>query len=280
MVLRVPQQRGSRAVAASRQVAARSRPLKPEQRRRQPQTETETATETATDAYRNEADANASVSFAVPADGAALTSRSVQWQATPEGVTIQAAGDVTGGAGHSHIIVDTDPVTPGETIPSDDAHIHYGTGQTDGVLELAPGDHTLHLQLGDGEHTAMALTDTVDVTVSDEASLAVETNVDESTVEWEATTENYTIAPTGEGLTSNAGHLHAVVDTDPVPVGEVVPSDAQHVHYGGGSTSGSLDLAAQLGDGYEAGEHTVHFQVASATHRATSITAETTVTTE
>lgn len=247
--------------------------------------DTETATdtegtETVTSEYQNGVGANASVSFAVPSDGASLTSTSVQWRATAQGVTIEEAGEVTTGAGHYHVLVDTDPVTPGETIPSDDAHVHYGTGQKDGVLELEPGDHTLHLQVGDGAHTAMALTDSVDVTVSAEASLAVETTVDGSTVDWDATAENYSIAPAGDGIASNTGHLHALIDTDPVPVGEVIPSDARHVHYGDGSSSGSLDLAGQLGDAYEAGEHTIRFQVGSATHRATAVTAETTVETE
>ncbi|MCJ0620045.1 DUF4399 domain-containing protein [Haloarcula hispanica] len=237
-------------------------------------------TEAETGAYRNGVGQNASVSVAVPNDTAALTSPSVQWRATADGVTIEEAGEVTSGAGHYHIIVDADPVTPGETIPTDDAHIHYGTGQKDGVLELDPGEHTLHLQLGDGAHTAMALTDSVDVTVSDEASLSVETSVDGSVVDWEASVENYTIGPTSDGITSNTGHLHAIVNTDPVPTGEVIPNDARHVHYGDGSTSGSLDLAEQLGDAYEAGEHTVHFQIASATHRATTLTASETVTTE
>ncbi|MDS0219917.1 DUF4399 domain-containing protein [Haloarcula sp. S1AR25-5A] len=244
-------------------------------------TEPETdAAETTTEEYRNGVEPDANVSVAVPEGGATLTNPSVQWRATAEGVTIEAAGEVTSGAGHYHVIVDTDPVTPGETIPTDDAHIHYGTGQQDGVLELEPGEHTLHLQVGDGAHTAMALTDSVDVTVSDEASLSVETSLDGSVVEWEASAENYTIGPTSDGVASNTGHLHAIIDTDPVPVGEVIPSDARHVHYGDGSTSGSLDIAEQLGDAYESGEHTVHFQIASATHRATALTASETVTTE
>lgn len=247
----------------------------------EPPTETETdATETTTGEYRNDVGADASVSFAVPSDGATLTSPSVQWQATADGVTIEEAGEVTSGAGHYHVIVDTDPVTPGETIPADDTHIHYGTGQRDGVLELEPGEHTLHLQVGDGAHTAMALTDSVDVTVSAEASLSVETSIDGSVIDWEATVEKYSIEPTNQGITSNTGHLHAIINTEPVPVGEVIPSDARYVHYGDGSTSGSLDLAEQLGDAYESGEHTVHFQIASATHRATALTASETVTTE
>jgi hypothetical protein len=230
--------------------------------------------------YMNGVGSDGSVSFAAPSDGATLDSPYVQWKGSASGVTIEESGAVNDGAGHYHVMVDTEPVEPGETIPSDDQHIHYGTGQTDGVLELEPGDHTLHLQVADGKHEAMALTDTVEVTVEDTASLDLSTSVEGSVVEWDVTAENYTIEPSSEGINANSGHLHAVIDTDHVPVGDVIPSDANHVHYGDGSTSGSIDLAEQLGDAYEPGEHTIHFQVGTGTHRATMVHSHTTVTTE
>lgn len=229
--------------------------------------------------YMNGVGNDASVSFDVPSGGATLHSPYVQWKASASGVTIEESGEVNEGAGHYHIIIDTDPVTPGETIPSDDQHIHYGTGQTDGVLDLEPGEHTLHLQVADGKHKAMDLTDTGEVTVEDTASLDLSTSVDGSVVEWEITAENYTIEPSSNGINSNAGHLHAVIDTDHVTVGDVIPSDAHHIHYGDGSTSGTIDLAEQLGDEYEPGEHKIHFQVGTGTHRATMVHAHTTVTT-
>lgn len=37
-------------------------------------------------------------------------------------------------------------------IIADDNHIHYGGGQTETTLELAPGTHTLQLVLGDYAH--------------------------------------------------------------------------------------------------------------------------------
>lgn len=242
-------------------------------------TDTETTT-TGDEPYRNGVGADASVSFAVPSDETTFTSRSVQWRAEADGVTIEASGEVSEGAGHYHVLVDTDPVEPGETIPNDDAHVHYGSGQTDGVLDLAPGDHTLHLQVGDGNHTAMALTDTAETSVSQDADVGVETTVEGSVVRWEATVENYTIEPASEGVDANAGHLHAVVDSDPVPVGEVIPDLATHVHYGDGSTSGELDLEERLGEEYAPGEYTIYFQVGTATHRATTVWTKTTVTTE
>ncbi|MCY4731176.1 DUF4399 domain-containing protein [Natronomonas gomsonensis] len=229
--------------------------------------------------YMNGVGDDAAISFDVPSDGTTIHSPSLQWTASADGVTIEEAGQVNEGAGHYHIMIDTEPVTPGETIPSDDQHIHYGTGQSDGVLELGPGEHTLHLQVADGEHTAMGLTDSVDVTVEDTATLDVSTSVDGSVVDWEATAEDYTIEPSSNGVNSNSGHLHAIIDTDPVAVGEVIPSDARHVHYGDGSTSGTLDLEEQLGEEYEPGEYTIHFQVGSGTHRGTLVRTETTVTT-
>ena len=37
-------------------------------------------------------------------------------------------------------------------IPADDNHIHFGKGQTETSVELEPGQHTLQLLLGDGNH--------------------------------------------------------------------------------------------------------------------------------
>jgi uncharacterized protein DUF4399 len=63
------------------------------------------------------------------------------------------AGDATPGAGHHHLLVDVNnPPHPSEPIPSDKNHLHFGGGQTEARLELAPGEHTLQLVLGDAEH--------------------------------------------------------------------------------------------------------------------------------
>jgi len=37
-------------------------------------------------------------------------------------------------------------------IPADENHIHYGGGQTEASVELAPGKHTLQMVLGDKDH--------------------------------------------------------------------------------------------------------------------------------
>ena len=37
-------------------------------------------------------------------------------------------------------------------IPSDENHLHFGGGQTETLLKLKPGKHTLQLILGDWSH--------------------------------------------------------------------------------------------------------------------------------
>lgn len=108
----------------------------------------------------------ASVQITEPADGATVTSPvTVKMAAT--GFVIEPAGDgtVTEGHGHFHVMIDSGCVAVGEVVPSDATHVHFGKAQTEAPLELAPGEHTLCLQAGDGAHTALPLTDEIKVTV-------------------------------------------------------------------------------------------------------------------
>ncbi|QYZ67435.1 MAG: rod shape-determining protein RodA [Gammaproteobacteria bacterium (ex Lamellibrachia satsuma)] len=56
-------------------------------------------------------------------------------------------------AGHHHLLVDLDQ-TPDmdETIPRDAHNMHFDEGETETLLELPPGRHTLQLLLGDEQH--------------------------------------------------------------------------------------------------------------------------------
>ncbi|HEY0439697.1 MAG TPA: DUF4399 domain-containing protein [Xanthobacteraceae bacterium] len=66
---------------------------------------------------------------------------------------VTRAGDAAPNVGHHHLLVDaTEPIVPGEPIPSDKTHLHFGAGQTETLLDLPPGRHTLQLVLGDAEH--------------------------------------------------------------------------------------------------------------------------------
>ena len=56
--------------------------------------------------------------------------------------------------GHHHLLIDVDTLpAAGMPIPTDDKHRHFGGGQTETTLELAPGRHTLQLLLADHAHT-------------------------------------------------------------------------------------------------------------------------------
>jgi hypothetical protein len=66
---------------------------------------------------------------------------------------VSHAGDNFANSGHHHLLVDTDePIDPGEPIPQDRKHLHYGAGETEALIELPPGKHTLQLVLSDGKH--------------------------------------------------------------------------------------------------------------------------------
>ncbi|MGD8640312.1 MAG: DUF4399 domain-containing protein [Gammaproteobacteria bacterium] len=55
--------------------------------------------------------------------------------------------------GHHHLLVDVKNLPAmDKPVPSDKQHIHFGGGQTQVVLELPKGKHTVQLLLGDKNH--------------------------------------------------------------------------------------------------------------------------------
>ena len=66
---------------------------------------------------------------------------------------VTQAGSNAPNSGHHHLLIDVnEPLDPNEPIPQDKAHLHFGAGQTEAHIELAPGKHTLQLVLGDWSH--------------------------------------------------------------------------------------------------------------------------------
>ncbi len=95
-----------------------------------------------------------SVEFVEPVDGAEVpTTFTVSFAAI--NLMVEAAGAVHEGAGHFHVLVDEPFVEPGEIIPNDATHLHYGTGALSTTITLEPGTYTLRLQFADGAHTAL-----------------------------------------------------------------------------------------------------------------------------
>ena len=67
------------------------------------------------------------------------------------GMGVAPAGIEKPNTGHHHLIIDT-TLTPEELkqpIPADDHHLHFGAGQTEAMVTLPKGEHTLQLVLGD-----------------------------------------------------------------------------------------------------------------------------------
>jgi hypothetical protein len=108
------------------------------------------------------------VFFTSPQDGATVSSP-VQVTMAAENFVVEPASDaVVEGHGHLHIMVDTGCIEPGQGIPKDETHLHYGQGQLEAALDLTPGEHTLCLQAADGLHVALAgegMTQMIRVTV-------------------------------------------------------------------------------------------------------------------
>ncbi|HVT85610.1 MAG TPA: DUF4399 domain-containing protein [Chitinophagaceae bacterium] len=81
---------------------------------------------------------------------------------------VDTVGPVVAGSGHFHIFVDAEDSLPlGTVVPKDSTHLHYGKGQTEAELNLAPGKHKLTLQFADGIHRSYGgrLATTVNVNV-------------------------------------------------------------------------------------------------------------------
>jgi hypothetical protein len=177
----------------------------------------------------------ATVAFASPVDGASIAG-SVALAMTADGITIEPAGEVHSGAGHFHVIADHGCVATGDSIIRDADHVHFGAGQDEGVIYLAPGVHELCLQVGDGIHTALDVTDrvTIDVGITTlEQWCAVIEEVDGLFEAADTSDDEFAVRQVGY---ENIGRLLAQLD-DAL---DLVPTDVR------AQLDTSLDFAADL----------------------------------
>ena len=68
------------------------------------------------------------------------------------GMGVAPAGTDREKTGHHHLLIDTAVPDLNRPIITDDRHRHFGGGQTEVVIELAPGKHTLQLLFADFAH--------------------------------------------------------------------------------------------------------------------------------
>ena len=96
--------------------------------------------------------ASAEVFIISPKDGEEVSSP-VEVIFGLQGMGIAPAGINFPNTGHHHLLIDLDQLPDLKSgIPADAQHLHFGKGQTQALIELDPGEHSLQLLLGDWMH--------------------------------------------------------------------------------------------------------------------------------
>ena len=96
---------------------------------------------------------NARVFIIEPIDGARVSSP-VTVKFGLENMSVAKAGDDTENSGHHHLLIDLDELPDlSAPLPATEQLIHFGGAQTETTIELAPGEHTLQLLLGNYLHS-------------------------------------------------------------------------------------------------------------------------------
>jgi hypothetical protein len=103
-------------------------------------------------AQRKPSPRNAQVYFHYPLDGLRVPERFTVRIGLKE-MGVAPAGIERPLTGHHHLLIDVDAPPSEQPIPSDYNHIHLGNGQTEVVVTLPKGPHSLQLMLGDSTHT-------------------------------------------------------------------------------------------------------------------------------
>ena len=96
--------------------------------------------------------AGASVYLIEPAPGATVASTfKVKFGLT--GMGVAPAGTDASNTGHHHLLIDVEQLPDmSKPLPASDHVKHFGVGQTETELTLAPGVHTLQMLLANYEH--------------------------------------------------------------------------------------------------------------------------------
>ena len=100
---------------------------------------------------RSPAPADAKAYIIFPLDGATVTSP-VTVRFGLRNMGIAPAGVQMANTGHHHLLIDTGLPPLDQPVPADEHHLHFGKGQTEASVTLAPGEHRLQLLLADHLH--------------------------------------------------------------------------------------------------------------------------------
>jgi hypothetical protein len=108
----------------------------------------------AADSGQSTAPAGAYSYFVNVKDGDTVTSPFKVVFGLSSNMGVAPSGVEKANVGHHHVLIDTTLKPEEETQPItvDEQHVHFGKGQTETMLTLPPGKHTLQLVLGDWTH--------------------------------------------------------------------------------------------------------------------------------
>ncbi|HEY0419844.1 MAG TPA: DUF4399 domain-containing protein [Acetobacteraceae bacterium] len=113
----------------------------------QPPTASEPSTVRRTPAPRD-----AYVYIGWPQDGGVSSANPIKIWFGTRNFGVAPAGVSVANTGHHHLLIDA-PLPPmDQPIPNDRNHLHFGLGQTEAMIDLPPGRHTLQLLMGDADH--------------------------------------------------------------------------------------------------------------------------------
>ncbi len=105
----------------------------------------------ASDDFRSRAPKDALATILSPADGAEIDGP-VTVIFGLEGMGVAPAGVEKANTGHHHLAINRELPNLSEPLPTEKNLVHFGGGQTQTTLDLAPGTYSLRLILGDHNH--------------------------------------------------------------------------------------------------------------------------------
>lgn len=199
------------------------------------------------------------------------------------GMGVAPAGLQKDNSGHHHLLIDTALPPLDRPIPNDANHLHFGAGQTEATLDLAPGEHSLQLLLADHRHIPHAppvMSERITVTVREpevaggraamqrrpsppDAKVYIVSPHDGGYVSRTPLIRfglvNMGVAPAGFAK-ANTGHHHILIDTDLPPLDQPIPNDFDHLHFGLGQTEAKITLPL--------GQHRLQLLLADERHLA------------
>ena len=117
-------------------------------------------------------DSGPSIFFIQPEAGGTVTSP-VTFEFGIEGLELAPKLTYEPGTGHHHIGITDQCVPAGDAIPEADPWVHMGDASYTIDMQLPPGEHTLTIQLGNGDHIAFedpGLCKSITITVVEEGA--------------------------------------------------------------------------------------------------------------